>query len=175
MKMLVRFVLHSFLILLLSTASVYAADKYKPFVLASRVTADFDQTVVDTREALVAGGFIILGEATPYKGIFVDNTRLIVVTNDELKRVAAANKNGAFAAPWRIAITQVGTEVQVAYSNPVYIANAYRLNSDLAGVTNALAQALGTQMTFGSKNGLTVKKLRRYHYAFGMEYFPKCV
>ena len=164
--------MYSFLILLLNTASVYAADKYKPFVLSSRGIADFDKTVLDTGEALVAGGFIILGEATPYKGTFVDNTRLIVVTNDELKKVAAANINGAFAAPWRIAITQVGTEVQVAYSNPVYIANAYRLNSDLAGVTDALAKALGTQMTFGSKEGLTAKKLRRYHYTFGMEYFP---
>ena len=34
-----------------------------------------------------------------------------------------------------------------------------------------LKGALGAEETFGSKKGLSARKLRKYHYTFGMEYF----
>ena len=146
-------------------------DHFKPFVLASRGAADFDTKVQETRDALNAAGFEIVGEYTPYTDTFVDSTRVIIVTNDELKKAAGMTEYGGFAAPWRVAVTKVGGDVQVAYANPIYIAYAYRLESDLSGVSEALKRALGAQETFGSEKGLTERKLRKYRYTFGMEYF----
>jgi len=169
-KILGIFVTCSLLLLPLA-GGVQAAERYKPFVLASKGPGDFDAKVQETRQALQDAGFEILGEYTPYKDTFVDNTRVIVVTNDELKEAAKMSEQGGFAAPWRVAVTQVNGEIQVSYANPIYIANAYRMKTELAGVSDALGKALGAQETFGSKKGLTKRKLRKYHYTFGMEYF----
>jgi len=153
------------------TDGVRAEAHFKPFVLASRGDANFDTQVQETRDALGAAGFEIVGEYTPYTGTFVDDTRVIIVTNDDLKKAAGMTEYGGFTAPWRVAVTKVGEEVQVAYANPMYIAYAYRLESDLNGVSEALKRALGAQQTFGSEKGLTERKLRKYRYTFGMEYF----
>ncbi len=159
--------------LLTPVAASAAADRYKPFVLASTSQGGFDAKVMETKAALEGAGFRMLGEFTPYKDTFVDNAHVIVVTNDELISVAQKTKYGGFAAPWRVAVTQVGNEVQVAYANPVYLSKAYRLKSDLAGVTEVLRTALGAQETFGSRKGLTARKLKKYKYTFGMERFNK--
>lgn len=150
-----------------------ADDRYKPFVLASSSEGDFKTAVADTKAALEGAGFTILGEFTPYESSFVENAQVIVATNDELISVATQTRFGGFAAPWRVAVTQVGSDIQVAYANPVYLAHAYHLNSDLGGVTEALKTALGAELTFGSKNGLTAKKLKKYKYTVGMERFEK--
>ncbi len=159
------------LMLLPWAGGVQAAERFKPFVLASQGSGDFDTKVQETKDALSAAGFEIIGGYTPYADTFVDNAHVIIVTNDELKKAAAMSKYGGFAAPWRVAVTKVGDDIQVAYPNPVYIANAYRLKTDLSGVTEGLRKAIGAQQSFGSKKGLTARKLRKYHYTFGMEYF----
>lgn len=151
--------------------AVQAVERFKPFVLGSRGAGEFDAKVQTTRDALTGAGFEILGEYTPYENTFVDNARVIIVTNAELKKAAGMTEYGGFAAPWRVAVTKVGDEVQVAYANPAYLANAYRLKADLKGVSEALKGALGAQETFGAKKGLSARKLRKYHYTFGMEYF----
>ncbi|TCK17406.1 hypothetical protein DFR30_0636 [Thiogranum longum] len=153
------------------SGAVQAAEKFKPFVLAFKGPADFDAKVNETRDKLKSEGFRIVGEFTPYEGTHVDKAHVIIVTNDELVKAASMSKLGGFAAPWRIGITKVGDEVQVAYPNPIYIAKAYRLKTDLEGVNDALRRSLGAIETFGSKKGLSARKLRKYHYTFGMEYF----
>jgi hypothetical protein len=157
--------------LLAVSGGAQAEDYLKPFVLASKGTGDFAAKVTATKSALTGAGFEILGEYSPYSNTFVDNAEVIIVTNNELKSVAMKTKFGGFAAPWRVAVTQVGGEVQVAFANPLYLANAYRLDGDLAGVSEALKGALGYQEEFGSERGLSARKLRKYHYTFGMEYF----
>ncbi len=67
-------------------------------------------------------------------------------------------------------MTKVDDEIQIAYTNPVYVTHAYRLKSDLAPIADRLSQALGRQKVFGAE-GLTAEDLRGYHYTFGMEYF----
>lgn len=158
-------------LMLVAVGGAQAAERFKPFVLASKGAGDFDAKVQETRSALKGAGFEIIGEYSPYSGTFVDNSQVIIVTNGELKKAAGMTKYGGFAAPWRIGITQVGGEVQVAYANPLYLANAYRLKADLNGVSEALKGALGSESTFGSRKGLSARKLRKYHYTFGMEYF----
>jgi len=153
------------------SGAVQAAEKFKPFVLAFKGAADFDAKVDETRDKLTAEGFRVIGEYTPYEGVHVDKAHIIIVTNDELIKAAGMSEMGGFAAPWRIGITKVGDEVQVAYPNPVYIAKAYHLKTDLEGVSDALRRSLGAVETFGSRKGLSARKLRKYHYTFGMEYF----
>lgn len=155
----------------LMAGGVQAAERFKPFVLASKGPGDFNARVEATKAALTGAGFEILGTYSPYSNTFVDNAEVIVVTNDELKKVAGMSEYGGFAAPWRVAVTQTGDEIQVAYANPPYIAYAYRLKSDLSGVNDALRGALGAEDSFGSGKGLTERKLAKYHYTFGMEYF----
>ena len=149
-----------------------AAERFKPFVLGSKGPGDFQEKVDATKAALTNAGFQIVGEYSPYSKTFVENTDVIIVTNDKLKKVALMSQYGGFAAPWRVAVTQVkGGEIQVSYENPAYFANAYRLKDDLSDVSAELGRALGDEETFGSKRGLTARKLRKYHYTFGMEYF----
>ncbi|MGE5174295.1 MAG: hypothetical protein ACM3MD_10765, partial [Betaproteobacteria bacterium] len=121
----------------------------------------------EVKTALIAQGFTIAGEYSPYPDAVV-----IVATNDELKGNAAKSEHGGFGAAVRISVTKVKDEVQVAYTNPVYMANAYRMQGDLSGVADKLAAALGKKEEFGAK-GLTAKKLRKYHYMMGMEYFDE--
>ncbi len=137
----------------------------KPFVLASRGPGTVTEKAAAAKTALTAQGFSIAGEYTPYP-----DATVIVTTNDDLRNNAARSELGGFGAAVRVSVTKVKDEVQVAYTNPVYMANAYRMKEDLAGVAVKLAAALGKQEEFGAK-GLTVKKLRSYHYMVGMEYF----
>jgi hypothetical protein len=153
-----------FVIFFLSSAGADEA-LLKPFVLGSHGPGTVVEKTADVKAALAAQGFTIAGEYMPYP-----DAAVIVTTNDELKSNAAKSELGGFGAAVRVSVTKVKDEVQVAYTNPVYMANAYRMKDDLAGVAAKLAVALGKQEEFGAK-GLTAKKLRSYHYMLGMEYF----
>jgi hypothetical protein len=72
-----------------------------------------------------------------------------------------------------VAITKSGDEVQVSYTNPVYMANVYRMKGDLSNVSAQLGTALGRMEEFGSEKGMTASQARKYHYMFGMEYFDE--
>jgi len=156
------------LALLTFTVAVQAAsEKYKPFVLAEVVKGtDLATLQTSVEKKLTGAGFEIAGSYSPYKGAVV-----IAITNDALKQNAAKSDFGGYGAAQRVALTQVGNEIQVSYTNPTYMAYAYRMAGDLAGVTATLEKALGKKETFGSEKGLTARKLRKYHYMFGMEYF----
>ena len=105
------------------------------------------------------------GEYSPYP-----DADIIIVTNDELKRNAADSEFGGYGAIQRVALTLVGKEVQVSYTNPVYMSNAYRMKGDLSTVAASLASALGKVEEFGAE-GMTAKQVRKYHYTIGMEHF----
>jgi hypothetical protein len=154
------------LLLILIASMAYADDTLlKPFVLGSRGPGSVAEKATAVKTALISQGFTIAGEYSPYP-----DATVIAATNDELKSNAAKSEHGGFGAAVRISVTKVKDEIQVAYTNPVYMANAYRMQGDLDGVAAKLAVALGRVEEFGAK-GLTVKKLRSYHYMFGMEYF----
>ncbi len=139
----------------------------KPFVLASKEESTLPEKTAQVKAALGAAGFTLVGEYSPYAGADV-----IVVTSDALKKNAAASEHGGYGAVQRVALTQAGKQVQVSYTNPVYMANVYRMAGDLSGVSAALGSALGRIEEFGAK-GMTAKTARKYHYMFGMEYFDE--
>ena len=160
-----RLTLASLLVIFLLSSAGAEETLLKPFVLGSRGPGTVVEKTADVKAALAAQGFTLAGEYTPYP-----DATVIVTTNDELKSNAAKSELGGFGAAVRVSVTRVKDEVQVAYTNPVYMANAYRMQGDLAGVATKLAAALGKKEEFGAK-GLTAKKLRSYHYMMGMEYF----
>lgn len=145
--------------------SVQAAEKLKPFVLASQKAADLNAEISRVKAALAGAGFQVAGEVSPYKG-----THIIVVTNDELKKNAAASKHGGYGAMQRVAISKVDTQIQVAFTNPVYMANAYRMKDTLGGIRDKLKSALGYVKDFGAA-GIEAGDLRKYHYKIFMPYF----
>jgi len=138
---------------------------YKPFVLASNGPGELVQAINSVKRSLLDVGFIITGEYSPYEG-----SHVLVATNYQLISGSKKSKGAKFAVPQRVAVSQVGEDIQVAYANPEYFAQAYQMKDDMKWVSNQLAAALGRIEEFGSK-GMTRKKLRKYHYTFGMEYF----
>jgi hypothetical protein len=170
--MMNKLLLNKFLLLallLLGISNAMADDvKLKPFILASKGAGTVAEKTDQAKAALVAGGFTVVGDYSPYA-----DAEILIVTNDELKKNAAASEHGGFGAVQRVAITKSGNEVQVSYTNPVYMANVYRMNGDLSGVAAKLASTLGKIEEFGSEKGLTASQARKYHYMFGMEYFDE--
>lgn len=137
----------------------------KPFVLGSKGAGDLAQKVDATKAALTKAGFTVAGSYSPYA-----NTTIVVVTNDELKTTAAKSENGGFGAAQRVSIAKVKDEVQVAYTNPAYWANIYRMAGELKDTSAKLQTALGKVEEFGAK-GKTAAELRKYHYKMMMPYF----
>ena len=165
-----KLLLNKFLLLallLLGISNAMADDvKLKPFVLASKGAGTIAEKTDQAKAALVAGGFTVVGDYSPYA-----DAEILIVTNNELKKNAAESEYGGFGAIQRVAITKVKDEIQVSYTNPVYMANAYRMKGNLSDVSAKLATALGKVEEFGSAQGMTARQARKYHYMFGMEYF----
>ncbi|HCA26636.1 MAG TPA: hypothetical protein DEP05_03170, partial [Betaproteobacteria bacterium] len=151
--------------LLISAAALADGALLKPFILASNGPGTVAAKAAAAKKALQANGFTIAGTYSPYA-----NAEIIIVTNAALKNNAAQSPMGGFGAMQRVAVTQVKNAVQVSYTNPVYMANAYRMKGDLKGVAAALRKALGEERAFGA-HGMSADALRHYHYMFGMEYF----
>ncbi|MDH5784901.1 MAG: hypothetical protein OEZ16_04735 [Chromatiales bacterium] len=151
----------------LFAVSAHAAkERFKPFIMADVTTGDIATVQKQVEKKLKDGGFEVVGSYSPYSGASV-----VAFTNDALKQNAAKSEFGGYGAALRVSITKVGNDIQVAYINPTYMAHAYRMASDLANITTQLEKVLGNKETFGASKGMRDKKLRKYHYMFGMEYF----
>lgn len=149
-----------------TAAAIAAEPAMKPFVLAWKDAAEPAAIIGSVTDKLKAAGFEVAGTYTPYPG-----ATIIAVTDTQLKGDAAKSKFGGYGAAQRVAVTRVGTETQVSYTNPRYMAAAYRMRSDLAATATRLEQALGRQQEFGPDEGLTAEELGSYRYMFGMERF----
>lgn len=125
---------------LLVALNVQAAadDLLKPFVLGSKGAGTVAEKAEQAKSALTSAGFSVVGNYSPYP-----DAQILIVTSDELKKNAAASEFGGYGAVQRVAITKAKNDVQVSYTNPVYMANAYRMKGDLSGTATALAGALG--------------------------------
>lgn len=139
---------------------------YKPYVLAKQATGDFADILEQTRVALKQGGMTIVGEYSPYPG-----AHSLVVTNEALKQTATRSELGGYGAALRVGVTRTDEGVQIAYTNPEYMAIVYRMADSLAGVTASMAGALGRMQEFGSEYGAPEFDLKSYHYMIFMPYF----
>jgi len=148
-------------------AAMAQAEGLKPFVLgAAPQQADLEQAAAAVKTSLQAQGFEVAGSYAPYP-----NAVVIVVTSEALKANAAKSDFGGYGAGMRVAVTKVKDKLQVSYTNPSYWAAAYRMKGNLEEVKAKLAAALGKQKEYGSEDGITEKKLRKYNYMMGMAKF----
>ena len=150
----------------LISMAVQAAGDMKPFILASTPSGNVSDQVDGVKKALSDNGFEIAGEYSPYA-----TAHIIIVTNNVLKKMVASHEHGGYAAVARVSITKVGEQVQIAYTNPPYMAAAYRVKGDADAVKSALKTALGSVKEYGSAEGLDTDDLDDYHYTLGMECF----
>ncbi len=167
--MMARFIIPMIAALVLA-AGPAAATKHpmKPFFLAWKGSESTDIALVKVRKKLTDAGFEIVGSYSPYPG-----TTVIGVTNQTLGKTAAKSKLGGFGAVQRVAVTRVGDETQVSYTNPRYMAAAYRMEGDLDATAKALEAALGRAQDFGLEEGMPDAEVRDYHYMWGMPYFDE--
>lgn len=153
-------------------ASAGASDKpehkMKPFILASAAAGDMKAVVADMIGKLKGAGFEIAGSYSPYP-----SATIIAVTNDALKGAVAKSKYGGYGAAQRVSVTNINGQIQVAYTNPIYMASAYRMKDKLTGAHALLAKALGKGKEFGPDDGdaMNDEELREYQYMWGMEDF----
>jgi hypothetical protein len=166
MARLLRKTLIAVFAVVLSAGSALADDILMPFVFAGNQSGDVASVAADVKSKLKGAGFEIVGDYSPY-----DGAEVIVVTSEAQKAHAAKSDFGAYGAISRVAITQNGDNVEVSYTNPVYMAAAYRMASDMSDIRAQLEGALGAEMDYGSEKNLTAKDLREYHYTVMMEYF----
>lgn len=166
MKVFHRLLL-AFALCLGTTVAGAADEKLKPLILAYKTGGEVQAVADEVSQKLQSAGFVIAGAYSPYA-----NARVIAITSDELKQHAAKSEFGGYGAAQRVSVTKVGGEIQVAYTNPVYMANAYRMAGNLKGVAAKLEKALGKQEAFGAE-GLSTEDLQEYHYTIGMEYFDE--
>ena len=154
------------LLLLAASCAISAETLHKPYVMASMESGTIADQLEGVASSLEDQGFDLVGQYAPW-----DGARVLVVTSPELIQNAAESEFGGFGAVVRVSLTQVGETVQVAYTHPTYMAHAYRLQGDNEAVAQKLEAALGALQTFGSKKGLSTRKLRKYHYTVMMPYF----
>lgn len=168
------------LALLFVAGTSSAAEPLKPFELASNAPGELAPAVAQVKQQLVDGGFTIVGSYAPYTNATFANgevvsAKVLAVTSPALQKAAAATPTGGYAVVQRVSVTQVvvagASQVQVAWTNPSYMAHAYQLTDDLADVTVALGKALGAQQAYGSARGLSAAALHGYHYKVFMPYF----
>ncbi len=156
-------------LLALSFGNAFAEEPLKPFVLGYKASGDMQAIADEVKSKVESAGFEIVGSYSPYDGAMI-----LAVTNDALKKDAASSEFGGYVAGQRVTLTEVGDEIQVSYTNPLYFANTYRLEdtSGAASALSSLESVLGKEQTFGTgEKQLSANDLRKYHYMFGMEYF----
>ena len=151
----------------LAAAGNALAERIQPFILASSGPGDLAGAVASTKSKLSGAGFEVVGTYAPYSG-----AEIIIFTSDEMKAAATKSERGGYGAALRVSVTENAGNIEVAYTNPIYWANAYRMNDNLDGVSTKLKTALGAEKQFSSGDKeLTAEDMRKYHYTFMMEYF----
>jgi hypothetical protein len=147
-------------------SNAQAEDRLRPYILGSSGAGEVAAKADEVKKALEGQGFKVAGEYAPY-----DQAHVLVVTSAELKDMAAKSEFGGYGAGQRVSVTKAGDNIQVSYTNPLYMGAIYRMKGDFSGVAKKLEAALGKQKEFGSENGLSAAELGEYHYMMMMPYF----
>ncbi|MBK6978981.1 MAG: hypothetical protein IPH28_19320 [Cytophagaceae bacterium] len=155
-------------------------QKLKPYILAGSSASSIDVVEKTVLEKLKANGFRVEGAYKPVSG---KDRVVIAVSNDDL--AAAVKKIGGFkgfALALRVALTAENGKVLVSYTNPAYWGRAYFTENweSVAANYERFSAKMKTALSefddeaikdFGSKKGIDVVELKKYHYMAGMPYF----
>jgi len=150
------------------SATISAEEPWlKPYNMTSNTAGTMAEQVKSTSAALQAADFEIAGTYLPYAGATV-----ISITNDDLKKAAAKTEFGGYGAVIRVAVTQVGDNVQVSYVNPAWMSASFKMDSDLTAIDKQISKALGNAKAFGAEDpGWKANQLDEFHFTVFMPYF----
>jgi hypothetical protein len=153
---------------LIASPVAIAAGGLEPFVLAARINDSALSAVsAEVATKLQSAGFEVIGQYSPY-----DDAVILVFSSTELRELATRSKRGGYGAVLRVSLTRNNDKIELAYTNPLYWTNAYRMQADVESIATQLQSSLGYEQSFGSGElSLTASDLRKYHYTFMMEYF----
>ena len=171
-------------VVLVLASTMLLGQELKPYTIGAQSSEALDVVREKTSQALTDAGFTILGDYQPAE----DETRWVYVVNspEMTEAVQEVGELTGFAAILRVALTVEGGRVNISYTNPIYLGNAYfqKNFSDVedkflivqSNLKKAMA-VLGTvkDQPFGAEEGMTAKDIGHYHYMFGMEYFEDVV
>jgi len=171
-------------VMLVILLSVTWGQTLKPYILGAQSSESLDAVKGETRTSLQTAGFTILGEYQPA----LDETRWVFIVNTPgmIDAIQEMGDLTGFAAVLRVALTLEGSLVNISYTNPIYLGNAYfqKNYKDVARTFQTVEKNLSAAMTdlgtvknepFGVEEGLKPKEVGHYHYMFGMEYFEDIV
>lgn len=150
-----------------ASAAVDGQTRLKPFTLAyedNNTSLSAMTRKVEGR--LKATGFQVIGQYTPYA-----TANIFIVTNNQLKQIAAKSTYGGFGAVLRVAITDKNKKIQVTHNNPNYVGLAYNMKDELQAVKAQFKKALGYVKDYGGGEGVKASDLPDYNYTFGLEGF----
>jgi hypothetical protein len=154
--------------------------RLKPYVMAGIEKGSLEETTVKLESLLTENGFDIIGKYSPMQ----DVNRLVICTTHPLLKESYQKTGGlsGFATVMRFGLYKNNENIKISYLNPFYWGNGYnrtsfpiveplykQLNDKITGMFSGLTEVKNEP--FGSKKGLTVKKLRKYHYMVFMPYF----
>ena len=177
-----RFIIFTIILMVASPGLI--GQELRPYILGAQSEDSLAVVSEKTRTALSEAGFSILGDYQPA----MDEDRYVyVITSPEI--ISAVQEIGeltGFAAALRVGLTLEGDLVNISYTNPLYLGHAYfqkqfaAVETNFQKVDEKLKQVMAglgdvKDEPFGAEKGLTPKKLSRYHYMFGMEYFDDVV
>jgi hypothetical protein len=172
------------MIALLFSMQWVVAQNLSPYILAFETNEPLALIQPKLVTQLELNGIKIVGQYQPAND---KNRAVIIFTSKELENsVQSIGGLTGFAATLRLGVTNENGKTIVSYTNPLYWGNAYFQNSfdkvadnyrvlveHLEKALKASGNFVGTD--FGSKHGLSVKDLRKYHYMMTMPYFEDVV
>jgi hypothetical protein len=158
--------------------------RLKPYVLAGYESGELNSAITKVENLLVENGFNIAGKYSPME----DHNRMVICASHPsiIKAVKTTGELTAFASIIKFGFLKTSEEVEISYSNPLYWGNAY-FRKDFPEVEADYKQLIDqvekmfknltreVNQPYGSEKGLTVKKLRKYHYMIFMPYFDDVV
>ena len=171
-------------ILLFFPFYLVSALNLKPYIVGFETSESISATQEKVVKQLEQNGIKVVGQYQPAND---KNRSIIVFSSSDLE--TAIKKIGGltgFAATLRIGITNENGKTIVSYTNPTYWGNAYfrtdfdKVSGNYTTLTEHLEKAMkasGTYVgkSFGSKQGVSEKDLRKYHYMMAMPYLEEVV
>ncbi|NQV29249.1 MAG: hypothetical protein HQ508_00035 [Candidatus Marinimicrobia bacterium] len=164
--------------------NILVGQGLKPYIMGAQSSESLDVVKAKTSEALTTAGFKILGSYQPA----ADESRWIIIVNSSemIEAIQAFGELTGFAAALRVGLTLEVGLVNISYTSPTYIGNAYfqknypAVEDKFVAVEAKLISAMAElgdvkNESFGAEEGITSKNLAHYHYMFGMPYFEDIV
>lgn len=159
------------------TAIAAEAEKFSPYLMVDTLDEPMDSVASKVKDALTSAGFNVIGEYNPEGKA---ERKSIAYTRKDLQDVTLKVKDrGLMASILKVGLYKEDGKIDVSMVNPEYLFRAYlmkefanheeSLKKIASDAINALKNVGNKFEPFGGE--LKAKKLKHYHYMFGMEYF----